>query len=303
MTYIIDCDPGHDDAVALLMAFAHDLNVRAITTVCGNNTLEKMTKNAHVVAAIAKKNVAIAAGAESPLINRPLITSKFHGESGMDGPTDLPEVTLDLGPLHAVEVMKEEIERSGGRLTLVATGPLTNIALLLRTYPKLKEGIERIILMGGGLGRGNITEYAEFNIFVDPEAAYIVFTSDLPIVMCGLDVTEKAVVYGGEYGYLRGFGAVGRFFCELMDFYGSKSALFGSTGCMLHDPCTVAYLMEPRIFDGIRTGIDIELAGAERGRTRRTRTRSNVLCLNEVDREAFSQLVCGSIQILAEKNE
>ena len=303
MTYIIDCDPGHDDAVALLMAFAHDLDIRAITTVCGNNTLEKMTKNARIVAAIAKKNVTIAPGAESPLINRPLITSKFHGESGMDGPTDLPEVLADLSSLHAVEVMKKEIERSGGRLTLVATGPLTNVALLFRTYPNLKEGVERIILMGGGLGQGNITKYAEFNIFVDPEAAYIVFSSDLPIVMCGLDVTEKAVIYDGEYEYLREFGVIGNFFCELMDFYGSKSTLFGSTGCMLHDPCTVAYLLEPRMFDGIRTGIDIELSGVERGRTRSNQTRSNVLCLNEVDREAFIQLVCGSIQMLAEESK
>ena len=300
MRIIIDCDPGHDDAVAILMAFARDLDIRAITTVCGNNTLDNMIRNAHIVAAVAKRDVTIAAGAEAPLINAPYISSEFHGESGMDGPAALPDVTPASRLRCAVEVLKEEIERDGEKLTIVAIGPLTNIALLLKTYPHLKSGIERIVLMGGGLQHGNITEYAEFNIFVDPEAAHIVFASGLPIVMCGLDVTEKAIIHAGEFEYLRSRGTVGRFFCELMDFYGSKSVLFGATGCMLHDPCAVAYLLHPELFSGTRMGIEIELVGEERGRTKRTQTRNNVLCLNAVNREAFSRLVCSSIEKLAE---
>lgn len=299
MRIIIDCDPGHDDAVALLMAFAHDLDVRAITTVCGNNVLDKMTRNAHIVAAVAKKDITIAAGAEAPLINAPYISSEFHGESGMDGPSILPDITPVKNPRSAVEVLKEEIERGGEKLTIVAIGPLTNIALLLKTYPQLKSGIERIVLMGGGMQHGNVNEYAEFNIFVDPEAAQIVFASGLPIVMCGLDVTEQAIIYADEFEYLRSRGTVGRFFCELMDFYGSKSALFGATGCMLHDPCAVAYLIQPALFRGTQMGIEVELAGEERGRTKRTQARENVLCLNAVDREAFSKLVCSSIEKLA----
>lgn len=265
---IIDCDPGHDDAVAILLALAHPdrLAVQAVTTVCGNNTLNNVTENARYILDLAQKQVLLAPGARRPLVGEPVISYEFHGKTGMDGHTGLPPASYPVEEYHAVDVMRELI-LSQEKVTLAALGPLTNLALLLSIYPETKERIELITLMGGGFGSGNITPHTEFNIYVDPEAASIVFRSGVPIVMSGLDVTQKALLYPDQFVQLKNRSRVGKFFVELMEFYGAKAKEFGADGCMLHDPCAIAWLLWPELFQGTKTGIHVELTGATRGKT------------------------------------
>lgn len=266
---IIDCDPGHDDAIAIMMAAAHPalLEIAAITTVCGNNTLEKVTRNALVTAEIAGIRPIIARGMSRPLVGEPVISAEFHGDSGMDGPTNLTEPIIEPDSRHAVEVMRDILTRSETPVDIVALGPLTNIAVLLRLYPALIAKIGMISLMGGGLAHGNVTRDAEFNIYVDPEAAQMVFSSGLPIVMSGLDLTEQVLIMPGVYEHLREKGAVGQFFSELMDFYGGSAAKFGLVGSAMHDPCAVAWLLQPTLFTGVQGEISVALSGEERGKT------------------------------------
>ena len=266
---IIDCDPGHDDATAIFMALAHSdqYNLRAVTTVCGNNTLEKITKNAHYILSVVKSEVEVAKGPETPLINEPIISAEFHGDSGMDGPTLEVETTSKDSDKSAVELMADILRDAKEKVTILALGPLTNVALLIKAYPQYLHKIERISLMGGGVCHGNITPYAEFNIYVDPEAAQIVFSSGLPIVMCGLDVTEQVEILKEDYEYLRNHSDAGRVFAELMDFYIKGSPAFGATGCVMHDPCAMAYLIDESLFEGKQARVHVDLVGETRGRT------------------------------------
>lgn len=300
---IIDCDPGHDDAVAIFMALAHKEAVvlRAVTTVCGNNTLENITRNAQMVLDTAGANTILAAGAERPLVGRPIISSQYHGPTGMNGPTILPPATHPIDPRHAVEVMRDILSEGEEKITIAALGPLTNLALLIRTYPGLLSKIEAVSLMGGGLRGGNTTPHAEFNICVDPEAAEIVFGSGLPIIMSGLDVTTKAVIYPKDYEHLKQGSSVGRFFVELMEFYIRGAHDFGADGCIMHDPCAIAYLLRPEMFHGIHTGVCVELCGEKRGKTVAAKSdRTKVLVLQEVDTKEMSKLVIESIEKLAQ---
>ena len=266
---IIDCDPGHDDATAIFMALAHSdqYNLRAVTTVCGNNTLEKITKNAHYILSVVKSEVEVAKGPETPLINEPIISAEFHGDSGMDGPTLEVETTSKDSDKSAVELMADILRDAKEKVTILALGPLTNVALLIKAYPQYLHKIERISLMGGGVCHGNITPYAEFNIYVDPEAAQIVFSSGLPIVMCGLDVTEQVEILKEDNEYLRKHSDAGRVFAELMDFYIKGSPAFGATGCVMHDPCAMAYLIDESLFEGKQARVHVDLVGETRGRT------------------------------------
>ena len=266
---IIDCDPGHDDATAIFMALAHSdqYNLRAVTTVCRNNTLEKITKNAHYILSVVKSEVEVAKGPETPLINEPIISAEFHGDSGMDGPTLEVETTSKDSDKSAVELMADILRDAKEKVTILALGPLTNVALLIKAYPQYLHKIERISLMGGGVCHGNITPYAEFNIYVDPEAAQIVFSSGLPIVMCGLDVTEQVEILKEDYEYLRKHSDAGRVFAELMDFYIKGSPAFGATGCVMHDPCAMAYLIDESLFEGKQARVHVDLVGETRGRT------------------------------------
>lgn len=267
---IIDCDPGHDDATAILMAMAHPeaFDLLAITTVCGNNYVEHSTRNAQLICTAAGITVPIAQGAARPLIGAPMVSDQFHGKTGMDG-HDLAEPDLGciVDPRHGLEVLRDLLRQSDTPVTIAALGPLTNLALLLRTWPELGEKIEVISLMGGGIAHGNVNEYAEFNILVDPEAAQIVYTSGVPVVMSGLDVTEQVTIHSKDFDALRERGQAGRFFCQLMDFYGRGSAFFGAEGCVMHDPCAVAWLLRQELFSGRRGRVSVVLSGPERGRT------------------------------------
>ncbi|MFI3256921.1 MAG: nucleoside hydrolase [Spirochaetales bacterium] len=295
---IIDCDPGHDDAVAIFLALAHAdiLNILAVTTVCGNNTVENVTKNAQKVLDVAHAKTILAKGSSRPLIGEPIISSQFHGITGMDGPTDFEDPDYPVSPIHAVELMKTYLAKQ--KITIVALGPLTNIALLLRMHPEVIPNIEMISLMGGGIKGGNYTEYAEFNIFVDSEAAKIVFSSDIPIVMSGLDVTEKALIYPKNYSYLHAKGKIGKFFTELMDFYYKSAEQFGLSGCAIHDVCCVAYLLMPQLFYGTQAGVDVCLHGEKRGQILNINKNGNTFILTDIKQKEFEQLVLKSIEKL-----
>ena len=257
---ILDVDPGHDDAVALMLACgAPELEVRAVTTVAGNVPLQKTTRNAlRVLSLIGREDVPVGVGAEAPLV-RPLRTAEnIHGESGLDGP-EIAEPTFAPDERGAVRLMADVMEKSTEPVTLVPTGPLTNIATLLEEHPRLGEKISRIVLMGGSMGLGNTTPAAEFNIYVDPEAARIVFESGLPVTMVGLDVTHEAGAGAEEIQRLRALGRVGEVAAELVTFFtGTYRKVFGFSAPPIHDAVAVAELIEPEILETRPMRVEIE---------------------------------------------
>ncbi|MBS1251114.1 MAG: Pyrimidine-specific ribonucleoside hydrolase RihA [Anaerolineales bacterium] len=241
---IIDCDPGHDDALAILLAAKH-LDVLGITTVAGNQTLDKVTDNAlKVVEFAGLTHIPVAKGMGHPLIRPPRHVPEVHGETGLDGP-DLPAPTTPLDPRHAVDFIIETV-MSTEDVILVPIGPLTNIATALRREPRIAGRIQEISLMGGSLTYGNSTPAAEFNIYVDPEAAHIVFTSGVPIRMCGLNVTRQVPATEVEIERIRGLGTrTSAIVAESLDFYrDTLKRVFGLRGGSLHDPCAVAALID-----------------------------------------------------------
>jgi purine nucleosidase/pyrimidine-specific ribonucleoside hydrolase len=221
-----------------------------VTTVAGNQTLEKTTANAIRVLELAgRAEIPVAAGAGRPLVREPRVAADVHGETGLDGP-DLPPPQADPSPQHAVDFLAERIEGA----TLVATGPLTNVALLLARYPEAKP--ERIVLMGGAIAEGNVTPAAEFNIWADPEAAERVFTSGLDITMVGLDVTHKALVNPDQ---LRGSGRIGEVVAELLEFYGGfHRSVYGWDGSPIHDAVAVAHVIDPELLEVERLNVRID---------------------------------------------
>ena len=261
---IIDCDPGHDDAMAILWALASpNLEIKAITTVAGNQTLEKVTNNAIKVLTKARQyKIPVACGAKEPLIRKLVIGGQIvHGDSGLEGPI-LPENGFNISELSALKLYEKILEESEEKITLVGIGPLTNIAQLLITRPELKQKIEEIYIMGGGT-IGNWTPAAEYNIFADPEAAKVVFNSSLPIIMAGLDVTQKAYITREENEILRAQGnEISVFVAELIDYFSRYHyEVEGFPGCTLHDPCAIAALVHPELFESVQCNVDVEVTG------------------------------------------
>ncbi|REK71415.1 ribonucleoside hydrolase RihC [Paenibacillus paeoniae] len=257
---IIDTDPGIDDAVALAIAlYSEKLDVRLITTIAGNVSLQKVTTNALRLLQFFGKNIPVALGAERPLIKDPIDASDIHGSTGMDG-FDFEEPTEDLVlKEHAVNAMYRVIMASEEPITLVPIGPLTNIALLLKMYPEVKERIDEIVLMGGSITRGNMGVMSEFNIFADPEAAKIVFSAGLPVVMVGLDVGLKALVYPEDSEQLKVMNKTGQMIYQLFQKYRGGSM---KTGLKMYDSCAIAYLLQPEMFQVADTFVDVELNGS-----------------------------------------
>lgn len=246
---ILDCDPGHDDALALLLAHAHpDIDLLAVTTVAGNQTLDKTTLNARRVMSVAGiKGVPVAAGAALPLMREQVTAPEVHGESGLEGwPFDEPETGVDRR--HAVDLIAEIVE-ANDEVTLVPVGPLTNIALALHRHPVVKSRLKEIVLMGGASGLGNTTPAAEFNIYADPEAASIVFSSGLPITMVPLDLTHQAIVTPEVFERIQAIGnRVADMATALLGFYGRAfDSAHGFLGPALHDPCAVVRVFRPEI--------------------------------------------------------
>ena len=268
---LMDCDPGHDDALAIALACGSPgLEVVGITTVAGNAGLANTTRNAlRVLTLLGRTDVPVAAGAERPLVREPWLPVGVHGESGIDG-ADLPEPAVAARPESALELMAAILRGAPGRVTVVATGPLTNVALLLRAFPGLHDRIGAISLMGGALGVGNTTPSAEFNIWQDPEAAAIVFESGIPILMAGLDITHQALVLPDDIARLEALGTrTGRVFADLMRFFGiHHREKYGWPGPPIHDAVAIAVLVAPWLIERRSLNVAIETGdGPTRGRT------------------------------------
>jgi inosine-uridine nucleoside N-ribohydrolase len=254
---VIDCDPGHDDAIAILLALSSpEVEVRGITTVAGNQTLDKTTRNALKVLELAgRTDVPVAAGADAPLKRALRVAANVHGESGLDGP-DLPEPTTKVVDAHAADFLAELIEPG---VVLVPVGPLTNVAMLLQRHPDVRDRLERIVWMGGAIAEGNVTPAAEFNAFVDPEAAAIVFESGIPVTMIGLDVTHKALFTRDHADRLREAGAAGRAVAELSDFFQRfHESRYAFDGSPIHDALAVAHVIDPTLVTTLNCNIAIE---------------------------------------------
>lgn len=308
---IIDCDPGHDDAIALILALGSPkLNVLAVTTSAGNQTPDKTLRNAlRILTLLGRHDIPVAGGAPKPLLRELIIADNVHGESGLDGPA-LPEPGFAPQALTAVELMAKTLRASTEPVTLVPTGPLTNIALLLSAHPELKAKIARIVLMGGSAGPGNWTPAAEFNIYVDPEAAEMVFGAGVPITMCGLDVTHAAQVMDEDIERIRAItNPIARTVAELLDFFMiyHRDPKWGFVGAPLHDPCTIAWLLRPELFTGIECHVSVETQGQYTvgmtvvDRYRLSPHEPNATVLLGVERQGFIDLLVEQLQAYSEK--
>ena len=304
---LLDGDPGHDDAIAWMLAKASPLlDIRGITSVAGNQTIEKTTYNARRVAALLGIDAPIAMGRPGPLLSDPITAGNIHGQTGLDGPR-LPEPVGELSPLGAVELMAKVLRESEEPVTIVSTGPQTNVAALLLAHPELKEKIARISLMGGGIATGNWTPAAEFNILVDPEAAKIVFTSGIPITMAGLDVTEKALIMPEDFERVRALGnPVSDIVAQWLEFFYRFHRSIGYAGAPMHDPCAVMALIHPEIFTIRPMYVQIETAGEYcRGTTVGdllgfSGHAPNADVLMDVDRDRFADLLVEAIKFYGE---
>ncbi len=264
---ILDCDPGHDDAVAILLA-AGNLNIEllGVTTVGGNHTLEKVTRNAAQVLTVAKlTDVPLYAGATRPILREVETAEGIHGDTGMEiHGFELPEPALSVQETHGVQFIIDTImNEPAGTVTLVPTGPLTNIALAARLEPRIVERVKEVVLMGGAYGTGNWTPSAEFNIIVDPEAAHIVFNEQWPVVMVGLDLTHQALATKEVEEQFAALGTnVGDFVVGLFGaFRKNYQDAQGFDDPPVHDPCCVAYLIDPTVVETVKVPVDVETQG------------------------------------------
>jgi purine nucleosidase len=263
---ILDCDPGHDDAIALLLAHGNpEIELVAVTTVHGNQTIEKVTRNALAVATVAGiTGVPFAAGAHRPLVREAEVAESIHGDSGLDGPR-LPEPAFEVDERHAVDLIIETImENEPGTITLVPTGALTNIALAVRKEPRIASRVKEVVLMGGGYHVGNWSAAAEFNIVIDPEAAHIVFNEAWKLTMVGLDVTHQALATPEVVAAIKAVDTKpARFVLELLDFFAeSYKDAQGFDYPPVHDPCAVALVIDPEVMKVVRVPLDVELTGS-----------------------------------------
>lgn len=300
---ILDGDPGHDDAIAWMLAKASPLlDIRAVTSVCGNQTIEKTTYNAQRVCALLGIEAPVAMGKPAPLLAEPMNAPSVHGQSGLDGPI-LPEPNQPLSPLRSVELMAKVLQESETPVALVPTGPLTNIAALLLAHPELKEKIKVISLMGGGITHGNWTPAAEFNILVDPEAAKIVFESGIPIIMSGLDVTERALIFPQDFERIRAVGnPVARVVADWLEFFYGFHREIGYAGAPVHDPVAVVSLIRPDLLTSKPLCVEIETQGEYcRGATvGHARKPANALVNFDIDRDGFADLLVEAVKTYGE---
>jgi len=261
---ILDCDPGHDDAIAILLAAHHpDIDLLAITTVAGNQSLDKTTLNALKVCSLANiRDVPVARGMDRPLVRPARHAANIHGESGMDGP-NIPEPDIEPVAQHGVDLLIDLLMNSDGDITIVPTGPLTNIATAIRREPAILPRIKAISLMGGAIGVGNRMPAAEFNIWADPEAAAIVFDCGRPLTLSPLEVTHQALATGDVLDRLRAANRpVASFAADLLTFFGDTYRnVFGFPAPPVHDPCAVAAVIDPDLLQAHTIRVEIETEG------------------------------------------
>lgn len=299
---ILDGDPGHDDAIGWMLAKASPaMEILAVTSCAGNQTIEKTTRNALRVCTLLGIDAPVAMGRPRPLLADPITAGNIHGQTGLDGPA-LPEPAMEMSPLGAVELMAQVLRRSKTPVTIISTGPQTNVAALLLAHPELKEKIARISLMGGGIAYGNWTPAAEFNILVDPEAADAVFSSGIPVQMCGLDVTEQALIYPEDFERIRAVGnQVARVVADWLEFFYQFHRSIGYAGAPVHDPCAVASLLHPELFTIRDIYVQVETTGEYcRGTTVGDLTgctgkSPNTRCVLDVNRQGFADLLVEAV--------
>jgi pyrimidine-specific ribonucleoside hydrolase len=294
---VLDCDPGHDDAIALLLALGSpEVELLGVTTTYGNQTLEKTTANAlRVLELVGRTDVPVAMGAERPLARELAVAAHVHGESGLDGPV-LPAAETSPATVDANEFLSDVIRGAARPVTLVPTGPLTNVARYLETNGG--DGIERIVLMGGSIAEGNITPAAEFNIWADPEAARFVFASGLDVTMVGLDVTHQALLGPDEEARLRSSGRIGTFTAELNVFFSRYHRdTYGWDGAPIHDAVALTQVVRPELVETRYRNVEIEVESELcRGRTvvdlwNRTDRPPNAHVAVGLDKEGFFDLL------------
>lgn len=262
---ILDCDPGHDDAIAIMLAWGSpEIDLVGVTTVMGNQSIDKVTRNALAVARVAGiTGVPFARGSHRPLVRVPEFAESIHGDTGLDGPV-LPEPTLELDPRHAVDLIIDTVmAHEPGEITLVPTGALTNIALAARKEPRIVPRVREVVLMGGAVAGGNWSATSEFNIVIDPEAAHIVFNESWPLTMVGLDLTHEALATPDVVARIAAIDtAPARFVGELLEFFGrTYLEQQGFEHPPVHDPCAVAYVIDPTVMERVRVPLDVELSG------------------------------------------
>lgn len=298
---ILDCDPGHDDALALTMAAASDrIELLAVTTSAGNQTPDKTLNNAlRMLTLLNATDVPVASGNQRPLMRHLKIADYVHGETGLDG-AELPAPSFEPQDCGAVELIAKVLKAQAEPITLVVTGPMTNIALFLRVHPELEDKIKQIVFMGGAAGQGNVMPTTEFNMAVDPEAAKIVINEGIPLVMAGLNVTLKAQIRPDDLEHIKAINnPVAQAIAGQMDFYGEwyGQDKFGLAGTPVHDPCTIAYLLKPEIFETHNAYIDVETQGSlTAGETVVDFTGlmekdNNAKVLMDLDREQFVEMI------------
>ncbi len=304
MPFVLDCDPGHDDALALVVGLARpELRLLAVTTVAGNAGLRETTRNAlRVLTLLSRTDIPVAAGAAGPLL-RPLhVADNVHGASGLEG-ADLPEPAFAARPEGAIELLRSTILGSSEPVTVAAVGPLTNIALLIRTYPEVVERIASLRIMGGAITEGNTTASAEFNIWQDPEAARIVFDCGRPITLMTLDTTHQALFAKADIERLERLGTrVAAVFADLLRFFGRFHAeRYGWDGSPIHDAVSVAQLAVPDLVRTVPYRVDVETTSElTRGRTvvdlyAQTGRPPNVDVGREIDRGRFVDLLIEAV--------
>lgn len=260
---IMDTDPGIDDAAALTMAINDPkIDLSLITTVAGNVTVDKTTKNALKIVRFFDQNIPVAMGAKQPLLKEFEDAARIHGESGMPG-YDFPDDLAAPMNVSAVEALREEIMSSNEKITLVPTGSYTNIALLFSEYPEVKDNIERIVAMGGALGMGNMTSAAEFNVFTDPDAARIVYNAGIPIVMIGLDITMKALITPDTLNKIEHMNETGKMLHDIIINDGDNN----EAGIAMHDVNTIFYLLHPEAITTKKMWVDVITDGPALGET------------------------------------
>ncbi|SIQ78307.1 purine nucleosidase [Paracoccus thiocyanatus] len=308
---IIDTDPGQDDAVAILLALASpELEVLGLSVVAGNVGLDHTQRNARMICELAgRPDLPVHAGCDAPLQRKLITAEHVHGKTGLDGVT-LPEPAMPLAPGHAVDFLIETLRREKpGSVTLVPIGPLTNIATAFRRAPDIVPRVREIVLMGGAYFEvGNITPAAEFNIHVDPEAAKIVFASGAALTVMPLDVTHRALTSRAWVETMRGMGRIGQAVAGWTDFFERYDReKYGSQGAPLHDPCTIAWLLDPELFSGRLINVEIETRGEyTQGMTVAdwwgvSGRPANATFIREVKRDAFFALLTERIRALDQR--
>lgn len=305
--FLLDCDPGHDDALAIVVGLARpELELLAVTTVAGNAGLAETTRNAlRVLTLVGRSDIPVAAGAAGPLVRALHVAEDVHGASGLEG-ADLPEPAFGARPEGAIELMRRVLTEAPGPVHLAAVGPLTNVALLVRTYPEVLARIASIRVMGGAITEGNTTASAEFNIWQDPEAARIVLDCGRPITLMTLDVTHQALFRESDVARLEALGSrVARVFADLLRYFARfHAARYGWDGSPIHDAVAVAHLAMSDLVGTLPYRVDVETASElTRGRTvvdlyAQTGRPPNADVGRTIDRDHFVEVLIDAVAVI-----